>query len=48
MIDAFRDDYVFKFDSNMPVLRKIIEDGNTCSFISQVQTPTVTLPRIKV
>jgi ethanolaminephosphotransferase len=46
MIDALRHDFIFK-DKSMFHVDKLIEENKGVPFILKVQTPTVTLPRLK-
>lgn len=49
VIDAFRADFLFenKFNS-MPFVNDLIQRRLAVKYVAKVQTPTVTMPRIKV
>lgn len=47
MIDALRMDFV-KPDGQMSYVNRMLETGDACMIKIHVQTPTVTLPRVKV
>lgn len=48
VIDALRADFVLGTSDFMPFTRFKLHEGNGVSFLAKTQTPTVTLPRIKV
>ena len=52
VIDALRADFVSSIDSSrfgysMPFIDKLVSDGKAIGIVSEAQTPTVTMPRIK-
>lgn len=46
IIDAMRVDFLYDYD--LPFVNSLLENSYGCVYISNVKTPTVTLPRIKV
>lgn len=48
VIDALRSDYFFNNDTPMSFIRSLVDSGNGLTFDAHVQSPTVTMPRIKV
>uniref|UniRef100_A0A914VRR0 GPI ethanolamine phosphate transferase 2 n=1 Tax=Plectus sambesii TaxID=2011161 RepID=A0A914VRR0_9BILA len=47
VIDALRSDYLFDEETPMTFIRSLVESGNRLAFNAHVQSPTVTMPRIK-
>lgn len=47
VIDAFREDFFFKSKA-MKKVRDIVQRNEAHAFLTKLQSPTVTLPRIKV
>ncbi|PIO54123.1 hypothetical protein TELCIR_24520, partial [Teladorsagia circumcincta] len=48
VIDAWRMSFLAEGDSPMTFLRQSISSGRAVAFTANAQTPTVTMPRIKV
>ena len=48
LIDALRVDFIFERNDLMPRVKELIDGDNAWSFILNVKSPTVTLPRLKV
>lgn len=49
VIDALRTDFIqHQENKSMKYLNKLINDGSACMVNLEVETPTVTMPRIKV